>query len=205
MGNRVILYFGSFNPVHNGHLMIADYVLDESLCDEVWFVVSPQNPLKKATDLIDEKDRYRMASLAVREWGRAIKVLDIEFTMSKPSYSIRTIKKLQELHPDKKFSLLMGEDNILFFDCWKQWQEVVKCCDIVIYPRGDLSSIVVQDKIRELRLEGELKAEKFCFLSAAPRIAISSTMIRSNPERAEEMTAHSVVNYIKEKNLYDRE
>lgn len=199
-----MLYFGSFNPIHNGHLMIAGYVLDKLLCDEVWFVVSPQNPLKETADLIDENDRYRMADLAVKEWGRAIKVSDVEFTMKRPSYTIRTIREFGLLHPDKSFSLLMGEDNLMFFDCWKQWQEIVAHCDIVVYPRGDHSPIVVQDKIRELRLESEVKTNRFCYLSDAPRIAISSTMIRSSIDKAQQMTAQSVVNYIKEKNLYDR-
>lgn len=199
-----MLYFGSFNPIHNGHLMIADYVLNLSLCDELWFVVSPQNPLKKSSELIDETQRFIMSTLAVKEWNRAIKVSDVEFTMSKPSYTIRTIKKLESLHPDKKFSLLMGEDNLMFFDCWKQWQDIVERCEIVVYPRGDYSSVVIQDKIRELRLESEIKASRFHYLSDAPHIDISSTMIRAAIDMADGMTAQSVVNYIKENGLYDR-
>lgn len=203
MSNRVVLYFGSFNPVHNGHLSIANYVIDEGLCDEIWFIVSPHNPLKKECDLLPEKERFEMTTLAAAEWSRAIKVLDIEFSMSRPSYTYRTIRALELLYPDKKFTLLMGEDNILYFDCWKQWQEVVSRCDVLIYPRGDVATEIVYDKIRELRLEGEFHASKFNYLINAPRINISSTELRKLRYDVEEKTAQSVVHYIKEKKLYD--
>ncbi|MEG0499880.1 MAG: nicotinate (nicotinamide) nucleotide adenylyltransferase [Rikenellaceae bacterium] len=205
MGNKVILYFGSFNPIHNGHLSIAAYVLDRALCDEVWFIVSPQNPLKGQVDMLPESERFEMAQLAAAEWSSAIKVLDVEFTMSRPSYTIRTILRLEELYPDKNFSLLMGEDNILFFDRWRKWEEIVKHCPVLIYPRGAVQQRnVVEDKICELRQEGELKADRFIYLADAPRIHLSSTELRRQIDRIDGLTARSVVNYIKEKKLYDR-
>lgn len=205
MGDRIILYFGSFNPIHNGHLSIAKYVIESGLCDEVWFIVSPQNPLKEEGDLLAEGERFTMAQLAAEEWSEAIKVLDVEFTMSRPSYTIRTILKLEELYPQKRFTLLMGEDNILFFERWRKWQEIVKHCPILIYPRGEaVQKRVVEDKIRELCTEGELKAERFNYLSDAPRINISSTELRKQINTIDGLTARSVVNYIKEKKLYDR-
>lgn len=203
MNNRVILYFGSFNPVHNGHLSIANYVIENGLCDEIWFIVSPHNPLKREADLLPEEDRFEMTRLASAEWGSAIKVLDIEFSMSRPSYTIQTIKKLESLYSGKKFTLLMGEDNILYFDCWKQWQEIVRRCDVLIYPRGDVSTEIVHDKIRELRLEGEFPVSKFNYLPDAPRIDLSSTELRRLKYEVEGKTAQSVVNYINEKKLYD--
>lgn len=202
--DKIILYFGSFNPIHNGHLSVAKYVLSNRLCSEVWFILSPHNPLKERDTLLDENSRLAMAQLAVGEWSCAIKVLNIEFTMKRPSYTVHTIQKLRDLHPDKEFSLLIGEDNIMTFDYWRRWQDIVEMCEVLVYPRGDISTNVVNDKIRELRLEGDIAQERIRYLLAAPRIDVSSTQIRENINDIDNLTAHSVVDYIKTKQLYGR-
>lgn len=204
---RVILYFGSFNPIHTGHLTIADFIVDSGLCDEVWFVVSPNNPLKKQDDLLDDRHRLEMARLAVDEWNSRIKVSDVEFQLSKPSYTINTIRTLTKEYPDIEFSLLLGEDNIFFFDRWKKWTEIATMVTILIYPRRTDARKMVRDKINELCQESSLKSNRFCYLSEAPLIDMSSTYIRARMdggEPIESCTAQNVVDYIKKNELYGR-
>lgn len=204
---RVILYFGSFNPIHTGHLTIADYVVDSGLCDEVWFVVSPNNPLKRQEDLLDEKHRLEMAKLAIEEWNSRIKVSDVEFQLSKPSYTIHTLRALSIEYIDIEFSLLLGEDNIFFFDRWKRWAEIAQMMEIIIYPRRTETKKMVRDKISELCHEGDLKNERFHYLSEAPLIDMSSTYIRDKMDAGEPIescTAIKVIDYIKKNELYGK-
>ena len=108
---KVGLFFGSFNPIHYGHLIIGQYMLDQAKLDEVWFVVSPQNPLKKGKDIMDADHRLNMVKLAIKG-NDQFKVSDIEFDMPIPSYSSYTLKKLKELHPSIEFQLILGTDNL---------------------------------------------------------------------------------------------
>lgn len=202
--NRVVLYFGSFNPIHRGHLSIADYVIDSGLCDEMWLVVSPNNPLKEKCDLLDEDKRLEMARLAVSEWRDEIKICDIEYQLSKPSFTIHTILELSKCYPNIEFHLLMGEDNIFTFDKWYKWIELACKVNILIYPR-DVNNINVGEKIDMLRDMGNFGESKFLYLKDAPLINISSTEIRNKlfiNEDISEDTANSVVEYIRNKKLY---
>ena len=115
---KVGLYFGSFNPVHTGHIHLAKYLTDNNLVDEVWFVISPCNPLKDQTGLIDEYLRLDMLMLAIKDNPR-FKVCDIEFTMPIPSYTVDTLAELHKQFADIQFTLLIGSDNALVFDKWK--------------------------------------------------------------------------------------
>ena len=202
--NRVVLYFGSFNPIHKGHLSIADYVIDSGLCDEMWLVVSPNNPLKKKADLLDEDKRLEMANLAVSEWREDIKICDIEYHLSKPSFTIHTILELSKRYPNIEFHLLMGEDNIFTFDKWHQWIELARKVNILIYPRC-VNDINVRNKIETLMSVGNFEESKFLYLEEAPLIDISSTEIRRKLLMKEDIsgdTAKSVIEYINNNKLY---
>lgn len=131
---KVGLYFGSFNPVHNGHLIIAQAVLELSKLDEVWFVVSPQNPFKRNKNLLHEFDRYDMVKFAIEDNDR-FKVSDIEFNMPRPSYTIDTLAYLKEKHPGHHFKLIIGGDNLRVFPKWKNSQVIIEEFGLIVYPR----------------------------------------------------------------------
>ena len=135
---RVLLYFGSFNPVHKGHIALAEYALEQGVADEVILVVSPQNPHKEQSDLAPEFARYQMcneACLASR-YPEQIKVSVVEFTLPRPSYTIDTLRYLTENFGNQmSFSILMGADNIEKFDSWKQYEDILAAYPIFVYPR----------------------------------------------------------------------
>lgn len=165
-----MLYFGSFNPVHTGHMAIAEYVLRGDFADELWFVVSPHNPLKPAGMLMDEEERLIMVRLAIQgsELCRRMKVCDIEFDMPRPSYTIDTLEALERLFPGVRFSLLIGGDITGEFHKWKDWRKLLERYPVYVYPRPGYDSG---------RLPEEC-GEKFIFLTGAPQFGFSSTEIR---------------------------
>ncbi len=130
----ILLYLGSFNPIHNGHLQIAETALHMSGNDEVWFVVSPQNPFKQNEDLLPEKLRLQMVSESIGIIEN-FQCCDIEFNLPRPSFTIDTLRALFEKYPQHKFSLLLGSDNLLGFERWKETTEIQRHCKIYIYPR----------------------------------------------------------------------
>lgn len=192
---KVTLYFGSFNPIHNGHTSVAAYVLDEGLCDELWFVISPQNPFKQDASLAPETDRFAMAEIAVGEKlaGLAVYVSDIEFSMPKPSYTIDTLKVLCEKYPQYKFSILVGADILDGLHGWKDYKTLEENYTFLIYPRDgyDIGA-------------GKFRAN-MTVLENAPRWNYSSTDVRKALVSGEEsggMLAEGVAAYIKEHNLW---
>lgn len=128
------LFFGSFNPVHIGHLIIAQTMAETTDLKEVWFIVSPQNPLKKSGNLLHEFDRYDMVEAAIAD-NYHFKVSDVEFHMPKPSYTVDTFAYLTEKHPDHDFKLIIGEDNLTSFSKWKNHQELLERFGLYVYPR----------------------------------------------------------------------
>lgn len=133
----VTLYFGSFNPVHKGHVAVAEWILDREISDEVWFVVSPRNPLKEAGLLIGEEHRLAMVSLAVEDspYAGRMRACDVEFTMPRPSYTIDTLDTLGKLYPETRFSVLMGSDILGQIEQWKEWNKILDNYKIYVYPR----------------------------------------------------------------------
>lgn len=162
---KVGLFFGSFNPIHVGHLIIAQSALNETDIDEVWFMVSPQNPFKKKSGLLGEVDRYRMVELAV-EGNFKFRASNFEFYLNKPSYTIDTLVKLGEKYPNHEFGLIMGEDNLQHFHRWKNYEAILRYHPIWCYPRlnSDGSSFDKYPQIHQFEL---------------PFLDISATRIRS--------------------------
>lgn len=132
---RVALYGGSFNPIHLGHIAVAKSVIDQRLCDEVWLMVSPQNPLKPSANLLPEQDRLDMARMAVMGM-EGVKVSDFEFNLPRPSYTWRTVQALEAACPGTSFTVLIGSDNWLVFDRWARHDVILRRYGLIVYPRS---------------------------------------------------------------------
>ena len=159
------LYFGSFNPIHVGHLIIAQAVLELARLNEVWFVVSPQNPLKRNKNLLNEQDRYDMVRLAIDD-NFYFKASDIEFRMPRPSYTIDTLTYLRERHPAHRFRLIIGGDNLAILPRWKNSQKIIEEFGLIVYPRPGAQH------------SGQLTDHKNVQFVDAPLLDISATYIR---------------------------
>jgi len=157
------LYFGSFNPVHVGHLIITNHLLNSTDLQKVWFIVSPQNPFKKNQTLLNEYHRLHLLRLAT-EGDTRVKVLDIEFTLPKPSYTVTTLIHLEEKHPDHRFSIIMGSDSFQNLDKWKNYETIIKNYPIYVYIRPGFP------------VKNDIKANIVAI--DAPLLEISSTEIR---------------------------
>ncbi|WP_312767297.1 nicotinate (nicotinamide) nucleotide adenylyltransferase [Epilithonimonas sp.] len=131
---KIGLFFGSFNPIHIGHLILANYILEHSDMKELWFVVSPQNPFKDKKSLLKDHNRLDMVQLAIKNYPK-MRVSNVEFSLPTPSYTIDTLTYLQEKHPDYSFSLIMGEDNLKSLHKWKNYELLLKNHQIIVYPR----------------------------------------------------------------------
>ena len=161
---EVGLFFGSFNPIHTGHMIIANIVKETTLVSEVWFVVSPQNPFKKNRNLLHEFDRLDMVRAAIAD-DFQFKAVDVEFNMPRPSYTIDTLTVLQEKHPDKKFHLIIGEDNLASLPKWKNADQLLKHFSLIVYPRkgSKPSDLIKHENVKMIE---------------APEVDISATLIR---------------------------
>lgn len=157
------LYFGSFNPIHIGHLIITNHILNETGLKKVWFVISPQNPFKQKSSLLNEYDRLHLARLSV-ESDKRIAVSDIEFNLPRPSYTIDTLAYLNEKYPDNEFSLIMGSDSFKNLDKWKNYEKITKDYLIYVYKREGFE------------INNSIQAN--IILLEAPILQISATHIR---------------------------
>ena len=131
---KIGLFFGSFNPIHNGHLIIANHILNESDIDKIWFVVSPQNPFKQANTLLNNYDRLHMVGKAI-ESDQRMKASDIEFNLPKPSYTVTTLAYLKEKYPDHEFVIIIGSDSFQNLSKWKNSDVIIKNYQLIIYRR----------------------------------------------------------------------
>ena len=191
---NVLLYFGSFNPIHKGHIALAEWVVEQGLCDELIFIVSPQNPLKSSTELAPEFSRYEMCEMACASsrYPDRIKVSAVEFVLEKPSYTINTLRYLRsEFGSQMQFSILLGADNIESFDRWREYEEILRDYRLLVYPREGYSV--------------EKFAEKITFLSDAPLFDFAATDIRkaiANDEDFTDKLPSAVAKYIIQNRLY---
>lgn len=169
---KVGLYFGTFNPVHVGHLVIANHLVQFTDLDQVWMVVTPQSPLKKKKSMLDDFHRIHMVHLATKNYDR-IQPSDIEFHLSQPNYTIDTMAHLHEKFPKYEFSLIMGQDNLDSFHKWKNYDVLLERYNIYVYPR-----IYTSKKTNaELNLDSH---PRVYWVKDAPIMEISSTFIRKS-------------------------
>lgn len=161
---KVGLYFGSFNPIHIGHLIIASHVLNETPLQKVWFVVSPQNPFKKSATLLNEFDRLHLVQAAIGGDDR-LKAIDIEFSLPKPSYTATTLTYLAEKYPSYQFEMIMGSDSFQNLSGWRNAQFIIKNYKLNVYERPDF------------KVENNLGAD--VNVLTAPLLEISATHIRN--------------------------
>ncbi|WP_312171130.1 nicotinate (nicotinamide) nucleotide adenylyltransferase [Chryseobacterium sp.] len=166
---KIGLFFGSFNPIHIGHLILANYILEHTDMDELWFVVSPQNPFKEKKSLLKDHNRLDMVQLAVKNYSK-MRASNVEFSLPQPSYTIDTLTYLHEKYPDYSFSLIMGEDNLQNLHKWKNADTLVKNYHIIVYPR------VFEGEKKDS--EYLLQHENISFIEA-PVIELSATEIRN--------------------------
>lgn len=191
---RMMLFFGSFNPVHNGHIALAEYAVEQGLCDEVAMIISPQNPFKQNWELAGEMDRYSMVEAACRNsrYPEQIKPSVIEFLLEKPSYTVNTLQHLSENYGDQmEFSILMGTDLINQLPLWREPEKIIAGYDIYVYPRPGV--------------EMEFTTERTHFLKDAPQCPYSSTEVRDRLERGDDVTKmidKEVLQYIKQQGLW---
>jgi nicotinate-nucleotide adenylyltransferase len=138
------IFSGSFNPVHIGHLALANWLCEYEELDEVWFLVSPQSPLKTEVDLMDEQHRFQMVELAVGKYPK-FRVSDFEFGLPRPSYSVDTLREIQKAYPEHLFHFIIGADNWALFDQWKDSRTIIENHPILIYPRLGYETIIPPD------------------------------------------------------------
>lgn len=189
---KVGLFFGSFNPIHIGHLIIANYIIENSDLTQIWFVVTPQNPFKNKSTLLKDHHRLEMVNLAIEKYPH-FRSSSVEFTLPKPSYTIDTLVVLKEKYPSYDFVLLMGEDNLNSFHKWKNYEQILKYHSLFVYPR--INSIQKEQTMDHPRIHK----------ISAPIIEISSTLIRSmikKHKNVRPMLPPEVFNYIDGSNLY---
>ncbi len=201
---RIGLFFGTFNPIHIGHLVIANYFANLPELDQIWLVVTPQNPLKQKSTLLADHHRLALVQLAVENNDR-LKACDIEFKMPQPNYTIDTLAYLKEKHPKHQFSLIIGEDNLRGFTKWKNYEIIRDTYPMFVYPR-----VLTAQELEETGFENNHQAlvkqfptAHFCF--DAPMMKISSTYIRQaikNKKEVQYLLTEEVRKYVDEMNFY---
>lgn len=190
---KIGLYFGSFNPIHIGHLAIANYMLEFTDLDKIWFVVSPQNPLKNKSSLLADNHRLSLVREAIAE-NKNFKAIDIEFKLPKPSYTINTLLHLEEKYPDNEFVLIMGSDNLESLNKWKNYEEILNNYSIYVYPRPKSDG-------------GSFKNHPHVKLVNAPLMEVSATFLRNAIKEKKNVSSFfhpKVWEYLKEMHFYEK-
>lgn len=190
---KVGLFFGSFNPIHIGHLVIANHLVEYSDLDQIWFIVTPHNPFKNKNTLLDNYQRLEMVYRATKDYTK-LKPSDIEFNLPQPNYTINTLVHLQEKYPQNEFALIMGEDNLKSFHKWKNYALILKNHHIYVYPR-----------VSEQKVETQFDGHKKIHVINAPLMELSSTFIRKaikEGKNVQPMLPQHVWEYLDEMNFY---
>ena len=190
---KIGLFFGTYNPIHVGHLIIANHIAEYSDLDQVWLVVTPQSPFKTKTSMLDNRQRFEMVYRATKDYLK-LKPSDIEFNLPQPNYTINTLTYLQEKYPDHEFALIMGEDNLKSFHKWKNYELILLNHHIYVYPRHDNDS-------NKTPFDNHKHVHKI----DAPIMELSSTFIRNaikEGKNVRPMLPEHVWQYLDEMNFY---
>jgi len=191
--NNIGLYFGTFNPIHIGHLAIANYLIENSNLSQIWMVVTPHNPHKKKSTLLDDYQRLHMVHIATEDYLK-IQASNVEFSLPQPNYTVNTLAHLTEKYPNNEFTLIMGEDNLKSLHKWKNYQVLLDEYHIIVYPR-----------ISEGHIPEDLLNHNSVTRIDAPIMEISSTMIRNGIKAGKDLRYflhHKVNEYIEEMHFF---
>lgn len=190
---KIGLFFGTFNPIHIGHLVIANHIVEYSDLDQVWFVVTPQSPFKAKASILDNRQRYEMVYRATKDYQN-LRPCDIEFHLPQPNYTIDTLTYIQEKYPEHEFNLIMGEDNLKNFHKWKNFELILNNHNIYVYPRHSEEPV-------KSRFDQHHRIKKV----DAPIMELSSTFIRKSKKEGKNVKAmlpEPVWHYLDEMNFY---
>ena len=200
MSKQIGLYFGTFNPIHVGHLIIANHMAQQPNIDQVWFVVSPQNPLKPKASILADYHRLALVRAAVED-NNKLRASNIEFDLPQPSYTVHTLVALKEKYPDFSFTIIMGEDNLNTFPKWKNHEAILADYSILVYPRvesDETLSVKTHSKSELLQLDNVKLVD-------APLMKISASFIRKSIKEKKDvryMLTERVMKYVEEMHFY---
>ena len=200
MSKNIGLFFGTFNPVHVGHLILANFMAQQPNIDEVWMVVTPRNPFKEKDTLLEDIHRLALVREAV-ENNPLLEASNVEFDMPQPNYTVNTLAVLSEKYPDKNFTLIMGEDNLRSFHKWKNHNVILANYEVMVYPRvyTESEKVEVSDKTKELRNHSKIT------MVDAPLMKVSSSVIRNMIAEGKDVQyilTPEVFKYVDEMNFY---
>lgn len=201
---KIGLFFGTYNPIHVGHLVIANHLANYTELDEVWLVVSPQNPLKKKDSLLQDYHRLALVRVAIED-NPKLKASDIEFSLPKPSYTSNTLAHINEKYPDCCFALIMGEDNLRTFHKWKNYEDILKNNQIYVYPRILTEQEKVENKFNADNGLGNHQNVIIC--DAVPVMNISASFIRAAIKEKKDVSyllTQPVFKYLTEMHFYEK-
>ena len=202
MPKKIGLYFGTFNPIHVGHLIIANHMVDYTDLDQIWLIVSPQNPLKKKNSMLEDYHRLALVRVATED-NLNLEVSDIEFSMPKPSYTSHTLAYLSEKFPENEFALIMGEDNLRTLHKWKNYAQILDNHSVYVYPRL-LTEHEKIDASKDAVLP-EISTHKNISLVDAPVMKVSASFIRKGIKENKDvryLLTEPVYKYIEEMHFY---
>ena len=200
---KVGLYFGTYNPIHVGHLIIANHMVETSELDQVWLVVSPQNPLKNKATLLADYHRLALVKTAV-EGNAKLKACNIEFDLPKPSYTIDTLTYIQEKYPEHHFSIIMGEDNLRTLHKWKNYEQILNNHNIYVYPRALTQQELLEESSRK---ETPFKDHPKITITDSPVMKISASFIRNAIKAKKDvryLLSDPVYKYVSEMHFYKK-
>jgi len=202
---KIGLYFGTFNPIHVGHMVIANYMAEFTDLEQVWLVVTPHNPLKDKSSLLNDRHRYNLVQEAIFD-NPKLKVSDVEFKLPKPSYTVTSLTYLQETYPQNEFSLIMGEDNLRTFHKWYNHEVILENHKLYVYPR--VLTTQEEQEVNNISNEflNEYRSDKNVIVCEdAPVMKVSSSFIRDaikNGKDVRYLLTEPVYKYIDEMNFY---
>jgi nicotinate-nucleotide adenylyltransferase len=198
---KIGLFFGSFNPIHVGHLILANYIVENSDLNQIWFVVSPKNPLKDKKDLLPEYHRIALVKEAIDD-NPKMYASNIEFNLKQPNYTVKTLLVLNEKYPNYNFSLIIGEDNLKTFHKWYNYEYIIDNYKIFVYPRIDKPNEIKNKTEKYIDI---INNSNIIFLKNAPLLSISSSYIRNeikNKKNVKYLLTPPVLKYIDEMGFY---